>query len=309
MEQSDAPQGSHGTEHGGQRPGNGGDSRTGAVLLNQQQETSNHHSGSHQQAPRANWWQRIDWSQVVLDSLLLIVGIWLAHIYSGQLDQMIETNRKTERGLQISQRQLEQSERAWLKVSVTADSGFEFTSDGGARITVRAHIQNIGNSAATGITSSVKLVLSPLDDSRGGKPFFDEPLRQQTELCEKLTKTPIATGKTQSDFEQVIFPNDTDGSIGHGTVVSKGEVDKAKKSVFGKSGAEELIAPFIVGCVDYQFATATQHHQTGFIYMLQHHDRTLPPNIYPIRAIRVGHSIAAADVDIEKWSFGGFYAY
>jgi hypothetical protein len=72
---------------------------------------------------------------------------------------------------------------------------------------------------------------------------------------------------------------------------------------------DELIVPFIVGCVDYKYATAVRHHQTGFIYELQHHDHTLPHNIYPIRAIRVGHPISAAEVEISNWIFGGTYAY
>jgi hypothetical protein len=50
------------------------------------------------------WWQRIDWSQVVLDLLLLIVGIKLAYIYSGQLDQMIESNRISREAVESVQR-------------------------------------------------------------------------------------------------------------------------------------------------------------------------------------------------------------
>lgn len=215
-----------------------------------------------------------------------------------------EMQTQTETG----QRQLEQSDRAWLGVEISAESPFEFTTDGGARFSVRPHIHNSGKSPATGIVFSAKLILAPMNPNMGNE-FFKEAPSQQNELCDKITKTPVVTDKTRSDFQQVIFPNDTNESVTNGLAVSKADIDATKREVAGKSGPEALLAPFIVGCVDYVYATALRHHQTGFIYMLQHHDRTLPPNIFPIRGIRVGHSVKAEDVYFEKWPFGGFYAY
>jgi hypothetical protein len=245
-----------------------------------------------------------EWIWIIFKGVLEILGIAAVIAYTYvSYHQWCEMQKQTRTG----QKQVEQSERAWLTVAITADSDFTFDKDGGARISVRPHIHNIGKSPATGIILSAKMILAPM--STTGDRFFHEPIAQQNELCDKIAKTPVADGKTTSDFQQVIFPNDGDESVTNGLAVSKAEIDAAKKDVIAKSGPESLLSPFVVGCVDYQYATALQHHQTGFVYALQHHDRTLPPNIYPIRAIRVGHPIKAADVEIQKWPFGGFYAY
>jgi hypothetical protein len=60
--------------------------------------------------PQSGWRRiadNIDWSQVILDLLLIVIGIRLAYIYSGQLDQMIESNR-------ISRESLESVQRAFV---------------------------------------------------------------------------------------------------------------------------------------------------------------------------------------------------
>ena len=54
--------------------------------------------------PHPKWWQRIDWSQAVLDLLLLIVGIKLAFIYSGQLTAMRDSNEINRESLTSVQR-------------------------------------------------------------------------------------------------------------------------------------------------------------------------------------------------------------
>lgn len=59
---------------------------------------------SHHSLPKPKWWHRIDWSQVVLDGVLIIIGIKLAGIYSGQLNQMIESNGINRQALVAVQR-------------------------------------------------------------------------------------------------------------------------------------------------------------------------------------------------------------
>ena len=70
-------------------------------------DQSNHYPYCKSQPTK--WWHRIDWSQVFLDGLLLIVGIRLAYIYSGQLNQMIESNR-------ISRQNFDMRERPWVGI-------------------------------------------------------------------------------------------------------------------------------------------------------------------------------------------------
>lgn len=135
-----------------------------------------------------------------------------------------------------------------------------------------------------------------------GDQFFNEPSARQKELCDKIA----ATDFHLNGIGGTIFPNTGDQSTNYGLNVTKAEIEAAKKVTPTK---EELLVPFIVGCADYEYATALKHHQTRFIYMLQNHDRTLPPGIFPIRGIRVGHDVSGPDVDVSKWPFGGFDAY
>lgn len=107
-------------------------------------------------------------------------------------------------------------------------------------------------------------------------------------------------------MELVIFPNDSDDSMGLGVGVSKDEIESTKTLIPQASG--KRILPIIVGCVDYQYATSTHHHQTQFIYELQRIDRTLPPKIYPIVSIEVNRPVAAGDVTLIKYPFGGLFA-
>ena len=80
MEQSDAPQGHNNTDNKAQRTANSVESRKTLAPLKQEAKAHDCHSYSSHHPPPAGWWHRIDYSQVVLDLLLLIVGIKLACI-------------------------------------------------------------------------------------------------------------------------------------------------------------------------------------------------------------------------------------
>jgi hypothetical protein len=207
---------------------------------------------------------------------------------------------------ETAQKQLEQSDRAWLTMDISADSQFEFTKSGEATITVRPHIKNIGKSVATGVIFDAKLFLQ---DPENGTKFFHEPIDQQTEMCEKIARTPLISGGEANSMALVIFPNDTNQELGHGFTIPRAEIEKRKKPVKLKSEDAALIFPVLVGCVDYQYATATQHHQTRFVYLLEWIDRTIPPGFVNEVAIKVGTPVVNSDVVFQKWSFGGFYAY
>lgn len=204
-----------------------------------------------------------------------------------------------------AQRQLEQSQRPWLTLELTVDSGLQFAKDGGVQIRFRPHIKNIGNFVATNVMFEGVLFLQDPDN---GNRFFDEPTERQNDLCDKIAKTPLGSSK-KSDMALVIFPNSTDESLWHGFDISKSEIEAKKKPVTLKSGNAALIFPAFVGCVDYQYATGTQHHQTRFMYLLQWHDRTIPPGYVNVVAIKVGRSVDTRDVILQKWAFGGFDAY
>ncbi|HVS89021.1 MAG TPA: hypothetical protein VHF01_12480 [Candidatus Acidoferrum sp.] len=244
--------------------------------------------------------KRFKWYVFGLNFLTLIAVIGYACI-NWKMWREMQDQTKTAR------QQLELSERPWIKISFTIGvQGFSFQS-GSATLPLQAHIQNIGHSVATGVIVPIKMFLAY--DANG---IFKEPLKRQKDLCDPIAEKP--TGDPQlSDMALTIFPGDTDVSMNYGVGVGKDELDSAKTLIphgggFPKVGGGKRILPIIVGCVDYQYATSTHHHQTRFIYQVQRIDRSLPPNIYPIISIEVPKTVAPADVVLQKYGFGGFLA-
>jgi hypothetical protein len=203
-----------------------------------------------------------------------------------QLGQMIEQSG-------TMQRQMEIADRPWLKVEIAVVSGFEFTKEGGAAVTIQPRITNIGHSVATDITFAAEMILPAMDNQN---QYFRALRKRQKELCDQMDSG-VSPGPDIA--RRVIFPADSDQSLSQSLGVSRSDIEKVK-------GVDGSLHPFIVGCVDYQFATAIRGHRTPFVYILSHHDRTLQ---FPFRAIRVGHPLSAPDVEIYKWPFGGFDAY
>jgi hypothetical protein len=215
--------------------------------------------------------------------------------------------KQVQKQTETAQRQLEQSERAWLKVSfVVQPPGITF-QNGGMQLNITPRIENIGNSVATDVTTPMKIFLA--DDA---DMMFKQPLKRQKELCDGLAKQPVI--HNQAWMAVVIFPHDNDSSVGSGLGLSKAEVDAAKDERIGVKGANmigpKLLVPIVYGCIDYLYDTSDRHHQTQFILEVQQTNRTSTvPRRIPMIAIREGEPVDASNVVITKYPFGGFYAY
>lgn len=218
----------------------------------------------------------------------------------------------TDTALGISQKQLEATDRPWLKITFTAEGrGFYFREDGSAELTLRTHIKNIGHSVANGVIVLNEMFL-PSDADGGG---FTEPVEHQKIVCDVANKTvgsPEDQRQQNDMLSMVIFPDDTDESHTIGMFISKADIDARKSQVhegpgFAKVPGGKRIVPYVVGCVDYEFGTSTRHHQTGFIYIVQRRIQ-VPPNIYPFVMIDITQQVAPSDVALMKYGFGGFAA-
>jgi hypothetical protein len=244
------------------------------------------------------------WWKVMLDTLTFlaaagaaVAAIYYAVVTRGMWKQM-QTQTKT------AQQQLESSDRAWIKLVAIETSDLKFAQNGDASISFKPAFQNIGRTVATYVSVAGKLVLQ--DEKHD---FFREPMAVQNEICSELARAPIGpSAKTTVSMDQTVFPGDVDSELWYGSTITKREIGQRKKDVVLKSGPGALIFPIYVGCIDYQFGTATRHHQTGFAFSLRWRDRTIPPGFVNEVAIKVGHSVPNTDVILEKWSFGGFYA-
>jgi hypothetical protein len=174
------------------------------------------------------------------------------------------------------------------------------------QLNITPRIENVGHSVATSVVSPMEMFLA--DDA---DKMFNEPFKRQKEFCDKLAKQPI---HRPGSMEVVIFPNDSDSSVGYGLGLSKAEVDAAKDLGMRVKGAprpagSKLLVPIVYGCVDYVYDTSDRHHQTQFILELQQTNRTSTiPNRISMIAIRVGQPVDASNVVISKYPFGGFYA-
>jgi len=258
--------------------------------------------------------QRREWLKRLRKAGAFWIGLssLLAHVaYTvvsrNQWREQIRATGEATKAAETAQRQLEMSERPWLKVAFTVQKpGITFTN-GGMQLNIVPHIENISHSVATGVVSPMEIFRA--DDSN---TMFKEPLKRQKHLCDNLAKTPVLHGQESTGV--VIFPNDSDSSWGYGLGLSKAEVDAAKDGRIGVKGANmvgpKLLVPIVYGCVDYVYETSDRHHQTQFIFELQQVNRTstVPARI-PMVAIRANQLVKESDVVIEKYPFGGFYAY
>jgi hypothetical protein len=115
-----------------------------------QEQAQPNHSGdtpkNHQAHPR--WSQRIDWSQAVLNLLLLIVGVRLACIYSGQLNAMLEANR-------LAGESAHNSQRAWIGIEKVEPIGMEKGASVEDKVrfllSVKFTLKNYGHTAAQNV--------------------------------------------------------------------------------------------------------------------------------------------------------------
>lgn len=104
MSDSGTPKSKGSTDQNTQQSGNSGKGVKGLTSTQGDAGSDKRRDYACQNEIKAKWWHRIDWSQVVLDTLLLVVGIKLACIYSGQLSAMLDSNEINRESLTSVQR-------------------------------------------------------------------------------------------------------------------------------------------------------------------------------------------------------------
>jgi hypothetical protein len=153
---SNAPQGQDSTaEHGGESKSSS--ALTNVTLPKPESPPSppKPHCSDHHPKPTP-WWKRLP-LQLLVELAVFIVGVRVACIYSGQLKQMIESNKLTEQTMRLD-------ERAW--VAVTAVSG--------TRPEIRKKITYSVHFIDTGKTPASNVIVHPGDEllTRGKLPTF-----------------------------------------------------------------------------------------------------------------------------------------
>jgi hypothetical protein len=196
---------------------------------------------------------------------------------------------------EVNKRQLEVTQRPWVTAKLSVGgNGLSFTKDGKAVLDGVVVLKNIGHSPAVEISTVYAVVaLNAVD-------IFGEPtdaIRIQRLICDEVRRNPKVVDDTPR--VNILFPGDeTTPSQVESTSYSF-DVDALKLS-FGS-----YVSPVVVGCVDYRFTFATEHHQTGFIYRLYGGD---PADLYEHKMIKVGESLPPEKLQLIEYFFGGKYA-
>jgi len=191
------------------------------------------------------------WWKYAMELAAILVGGIVAVIYWRQLDTM--------------QRQLEMTDRPWIKDSVISD--FEMGWQNGSYLgwAIKVRTENVGHSVATGIFPEAKMIAIE------GADFLDFPRRESKKVCddvdrrfENIKSDPIAWATSVFPGAWLEFPQNV--------YLLPSEVEK--KSLDGGANLGKSIMPMLVGCVLYHYPSSDHPHHTGFVYILSHSDDT-----------------------------------
>jgi hypothetical protein len=197
----------------------------------------------------------LQWSTFWLGVLTCLTLTFYAWVTFRQWRTMRDQAALMQDQLGVFNKQLEATDRPWLKVDVQAPQSFRRTGDSLSLVLVIT-IKNVGKSVATNIETPFRIY-----PQAWGTDVFQEPIKQQADLC----KGRLASGQNPSRL--ALFPDEqvTEGASG---TFALSEAIEISKRTFPKELKYQGALPIIVGCVDYQFVTSPRHHQTGFIYQL-----------------------------------------
>ena len=245
---------------------------------------------------------RIFWANILT---LLVLAAYAVFTYRILCATNKSANAAKE-SADTASRQLEMTDRPWLILQgiVIDNSGFTFSKDGRAHVSIHPIIKNIGHSVATHVTFDAKMIIPSQSD------FANIAVREQKELCKSFEDKPVGIHEKFSITigETVLFPEEIEQSWSYGLDLEKSDIEKKQVIVQIDGSSKGILAPTIVGCIDYRYPSSIHHHQTGFVYDVRRANHV--PGQVPMLAMIVGSNVPAPDVHLERNSFfGGFYAY
>jgi hypothetical protein len=252
------------------------------------------HSERSVRSKRENTRRRIEYAGIGTAVLLaLFTGL--------TLKEVSKQAKSAQQQVGIMQKQLEAADRPWIKIRVEASRDITYTASGDGQFYFSAVMKNIGHSVATEVALKFAVVVPK------GNGVFTEPVERQRKLCGTPPKSIVKD--SDHDLRSSVFPGDETEPLGFGTNISVMEMKDGAlhfpSAADGKPVTGTFFSPYLVGCVDYTFGTATIRHQTGFIYNIA---RTDSRDVHPL-AFKMGGVVPRAKVFLERYVFGGDYAY
>jgi hypothetical protein len=241
------------------------------------------------------------WWKTMLEIVALFVALGLLYFNYRQTKATEQAANTATTAANTAQKQLEMSERPWVSAEFFIDYPIEFQPNGDMGVRLRVVMKNIGHSVAT----DVRLVLGA--DPEGGGGWFLNTPKEQKEMCDNWRNVNFA-GQSNGGFT-TLFPGEVYVEQ-ESFKITKEQIEKVQAEVGGK---REISGISLFGCVNYGFAFALGHHQTGFNYDLI---KPGPPPAQPPKFgeaiggamyMNLGENIPASQLKIRRSIFGGFY--
>jgi hypothetical protein len=201
--------------------------------------------------------------------------------------------------------QLEATDRPWIKiVGAVADHPVIFHAAAGLtahgkdyiNLGIKVIVQNVGRSVALDVITRADVVFVSMVSGAANNPFT-YPVAMQKAFCSKPETASLPIN---------LFP----GEDNRDQTGDDHDIPVAGRTFMIPQDSESLprLMPVFVGCVDYKISASGKSHQNGFIYSVQqlmpgHENGALNRGL-----LVVGNDIPIADLTMERFVFGGFYA-
>jgi hypothetical protein len=209
---------------------------------------------NRQQDRREDRWEKI----ISIATLFLVFcttgGIIYQDIIIRNSDIAFQTSATAAKdAADVAKSTLIAGQRAWIKPNKISFGSPLIFNQGGASTAIAFEITNIGQSPASNVEPHAWLGVF-----KDGGPF---PAEEQKRRCDEIRAGAIWGGHT-------IFPGETfpkNVALGMYSVGVNLTPDDIAKALLVSADHKKL-SLFVVGCIDYTFATdPKRHHQTGFV--------------------------------------------
>jgi hypothetical protein len=183
---------------------------------------------------------------------VIVVGLVIAN-----LSQSRATSRATQQAssaakstAEATARQLELSQRPWISIDTSIESPLTFTSAGGAQVSVKFVIRNVGSTPAKGLSVEPKLSIA----SQGEH----DPVMERSKVCEE-------NRMRESGSDGTLFPK---GELTKSVTFLADAWDIVKET--SRTGS---FSPVVIVCASYRSTfDDSARYTTGVIYFLRRID-------------------------------------
>lgn len=243
--------------------------------------------------PSAQRWERVKRG---IEFLAFAAAVVLAVLTYRTLQQVRRQADSAHEQVAIMRKQLEQSDRAWIKVAMKINHPITFLENGQMSGYFSFTFTNVGKSVATNVRVKADIWLDPLRDSP------EAVLKLQRALCNAPAP---GAGYT-------VFPDNDSWSVVLKRFASTSDINSHAVNSGPPQYSKSLAPPVIYGCAQYQIPALPGDHETGFIYVFgtRRKQQQSLPSVWAMGFLAVGKDVPADQLDVHPWIMpGGDYAY